>query len=199
MIVGKIYQKMIKKKIHRISYLKFKVRELLYSMRSFFKNTWKFRRELSEFRPYDYSGTLQMIKRSIQLQESWMSKHSNEYKPTLNKKLYYMRRVIYLIDFIMESNFTKLAEDRINRKYIDGNYEFKKLDDGNYELISHLTEEEKENNRLIRLEENKIEKEMWSELFYILNGDEYSNYNLMQSGKSYEDFHTGKGLHTWWN
>ncbi len=187
-----------------INYFKFKaIRfwEFFYlDTKRFIKNTWRFRRELTEFRPWDYSGTLKMLRRSIQLQEGWMSRHSDEWGPMLNKKLYYMRRSKYLLDSIIdEVDFTELAEKRLNIKYTSGNHDFKKLEDGNYEFISNLTQEESENNYLIYLEKAKIEKEILGELFEILKGDTH-HYDLMvQMDKPYEEFHSGKGLINWWN
>ena len=47
-----------------------------------------------------------------------MSKNSNEVSETLNLKIYYMRRSIYLIDCILEEKFREMAEKKLGLKTI---------------------------------------------------------------------------------
>lgn len=161
----------------------------------FFKNIWRFRKELTHFGGWDWYHTLSILKRSLEIQEKSMSKNSNEVSETLNLKIYYMRRSIYLIDCILEEKFREMAEKKLGLKII-----FKDFKLGVGEVVwEDETEEEREINQKIFYEAAKIEKEVWSELFDILKGDVYPiDIYTKFKDKSYEEFTSGKGLNTWW-
>lgn len=168
---------------------------LRWDLPRFFKNVWRFRKELTNFGGWDWYHTLSMLKKSIQIQEESVRKNSNEVGETLNLKLYYMRRSIYLIDCILEEKFREMAEEKLGLKTI-----FKDFKLGVGELVwEDETEEERETNQKIFYEAAKIEKEVWGELFDILKGDIYPiDIYTKFKDKSYEEFTNGKGLNTWW-
>ena len=168
---------------------------LKWDLPRFFKNTWRFRKELTHFGGWDWYHTLSILKRSLEIQEKSMSKNSNEVDETLNLKLYYMRRSIYLIDCILEEKFREMAEKKLGLKTI-----FKDFKLGVGEVVwEDETEEEREINQKIFYEAAKIEKGVWSELFDILKGDVYPiDIYTKFKDKSYEEFTSGMGLNTWW-
>ena len=161
----------------------------------FFNNFWRFRKELTHFGGWDWHHTLSILKKSLEIQERSMSKNSNEVSETLNLKLYYMRRSIYLIDCILEEKFREMAEKKLDLKTI-----FKDFKLGVGELVwEDETEEEREINQKIFYEAAKIEKEVWGELFDILKGDIYPiDIYTKFKDKPYEEFTNGKGLNNWW-
>ncbi len=167
----------------------------------FFKNIWRFRKELTHFGGWDWHHTLSILKKSLQIQERSMSKNSNEVSETLNLKLYYMRRSIYLIDCILEEKFREMAETKLGTKTIFKEFKFETTEGSDSKMLvwEDETDEEREINEKIFYEAAKIEKEVWSELFDILKGDVYPiDIYTKFNDKSYEEFTNGRGLNTWW-
>jgi hypothetical protein len=178
-----------------------------YDLPRFIQNLWMFRRELYEYRRYDWYGTLLMLRKSIIGLSEYIDKHGYEIEETRRKKIYYMRRVIYLMDLILKDDFTPLAEERLRYKLIhlpidwipETNLDGKKV--YRMEWVGE-TDEIREANRLLYIESHKIEEETWIELFDILKGNHFQYTQIKDpdgKGKAYEDYCTGKGLHTWWD
>jgi hypothetical protein len=167
----------------------------------FFRNVWKFRKELTQFGGWDWHHTLSMTKKCLVIQEDSMSKNSNEVPETLNLKLYYIRRSIYLIDSILEDKFTEMAEERLGLKTIFKDFVLEDVEGSDSKRIvwEEESEEEREINKKIFFESSKIEKEVWSELFDILKGDIYPiDIYTKFKDEPYEKIHNGKGLNNWW-
>jgi len=168
----------------------------------FFKNIWRFRRELKSFGGWDWYYTISMLRRSLITQKESMEKFSNEYEPTLRLKLYYMKRAIYLTDCILEDKFHDMAEARLGYKTVFRDFKFEPIEGSTSKrlVFDEESEEERQANRKIFEELSKIEKEVWNELFDILKGDIYNaDMYTEHKGKAYEDVHNGKGLINWWH
>jgi hypothetical protein len=167
----------------------------------FFKNIWRFRRELKSFGGWDRYYTISMLRRSLITQKESMEKFSNEYEPTLRLKLYYMKRAIYLTDCILEDKFHDMAEARLGYKTVFRDFKFEPIEGSTSKrlVFDEESEEERQANWKIFEESSKIEKEVWNELFDILKGDIYNvDMYTEHKGKAYEDVHNGKGLINWW-
>lgn len=174
---------------------------LRWDLPRFFKNVWVFRKELTHFGGWDWHHTLTMLRKSLEIQEQSMSKNSNEVDETLNLKLYYMRRSIYLIDQILEENFREMAEKKLGLKTIFKDFKLEPVEGSDSKMLvwEDETDEEREINQKIFYEAAKIEKEVWGELFDILKGDIYPiDIYTKFKDKSYEEFTNGRGLNTWW-
>jgi len=169
----------------------------------FLKNLWLFRKEMWEHSDWDYAYSLKLLRRSlIEIQKRM--KDGGEIPQSLDKKLYYMSRAIYLLDHIIEQDYLDLAELRLDMKLITTKYVFVPTDEtkSSYHLtFPDETPDIKDHNRKIWNESYKIEKEMWDELFDILKGKDFkADFNLNPSlyqNKSYEEFIDGKGLNHW--
>lgn len=167
----------------------------------FFKNVWRFRKELTRFAGWDWYYSLSMLRKSLMIQEESMRKDSNEYEPTLKLKLYYMRRSIYLMDCILGDNFHDMAEERLGYKTAFKEFKLESIEGSTSKRLvwADETDEEREKNNNIFIESSKIEKETWNELFDILKGDVYAiDMMTIFKEKGYEDVHDGKGLVNWW-
>lgn len=182
--------------------LKFGLLKLRYIIRDipyFIKNIWSFRKELWDFRPWDYSCNMELLKQSIQQTCNHIEIYGQEIDKTKRLKIHYMKRSIYIIDKLLSHNFLDDAEQRLNKKLIYRNPIFKPLENGDYEYINTLTEEESKNNREIYLESYNIEKEYWKELSNILFDNNDHQVDIFKSNTNYEDYISGKGIYNWWD
>jgi hypothetical protein len=132
----------------------------------FFKNVWRFRKELTRFAGWDWYYSLSMLRKSLMIQEESMRKDSNEYEPTLKLKLYYMRRSIYLMDCILGDNFHDMAEERLGYKTAFKEFKLESIEGSTSKRLvwADETDEEREKNNNIFMESSKIEKETWKRL-----------------------------------
>lgn len=155
----------------------------------FFKNIWRFRRELWSHRWWDHGFTLMMLRKSIQIQANGMETKGYEVKESSDKKILKMKRLCQIIDNIVDSNYIMMAEEvhgQINYKPLrfveTGNEDF-------YMLADDDTEEEKDHQRKVYKEAHRLEQKEWKEFCEIIHGKKY---------KDYKDW-DGSDLRTWWD
>jgi flagellar biosynthesis chaperone FliJ len=187
---------------------------LRWDIWNFFRNIWKFRKELLDYRWWDYHYTLQMLYRSIAIMEKNMhGGHENE--RDRNKKIQKMQRLLVLLENKIEDKYTDIAELELGYSLKYGNFEFKPIDvdsDGEelYEIISNTEEKDDINNRKIYDLANKIEESEWSEIWQILEGTNNVDSSIQQlntydteTGKvdmeDWDDGRDGTGLRSWWD
>lgn len=154
----------------------------------FFKNVWRFRRELWEHRWWDYRYTLSVFKRSIEILEEGIRTKGNEERVSQSKKLEQMKKVIELLQHRLDDNYVDRAE-AIHGPLHLSDFKFEETENGNYALVDEDTEEQKEHNRLVFKTAHSIEEKEWEELWDILKGTKYKDY------KDYD----GSNLKTWWD
>jgi len=177
-----------------------------YDIPHFFKNLWRFRKEIWKFRPWDYNFNIRMWRASLFELCEYIDKKGLEIDETRRKKVYYMRRAIYLMDLIISGDFAEIAEQRLGFKYEIYPMEFEPYvgEDGEeyFTLKNNESDEVREKNRKLFQEESLIEKEVWLELFETFQGNHFkANFYIDSSlkGKSYEEFMDGKGIINWWD
>jgi len=177
-----------------------------YDIPYFFKNLWRFRKEMWKFRPWNYHFNIKMWRASLFELCEYIDKEGFEIDETRRKKVYYMRRAIHLMDLIISDDFSEIAEKRLGFKYEFSPIEFELHIDENEEKYFTLKENEnkeaREKNRKLFQEEVIIEKEVWLELFEILQGNHFKAdfyTDSLLKGKSYEEFMDGKGIINWWD
>ena len=176
-----------------------------YDIPYFFKNLWRFRKEMWNYRDWDYHHALSMLRASLFHLCEYIDKKGLEIDESRKKKVYYMKRSIYLIDIILKDDFIELAEKRLGYELSHFSLEFEPIEkEGEtfYSLKETRSPEEVAKDRKLFDESSKIEKEIWLELFEILQGNHFKADFLTDSslkGKSYEEFMDGKGLINWWD
>lgn len=156
----------------------------------FFKNIWKFRKELYTHQWWDYRYTLNILERSLTIMEKEMSIRGMEISETREPKVKSMRRALELLKNNREDNYIEMAEKEIG-KLIMYDWEFEKTDDGIYQLIDNETEEEKRHNRAIFKRAHEIEESEWKELWEIFKGSKNS--------KHYGENYDGTDMRSWWD
>ena len=160
-----------------------------YKIPKFFKNIWYFRKELSNFEHWDYRYNLELFNKSLKLLANYLEHHGIEIDETRLKKVQKIKRAITILDNICEDKYIDIAEESLG-KMILHDWEFEKLDNGNFSLIDKDTPEEKEHNKSVINLSRKLEKDEWNELFEILKGQG----ELV----SHEDF-DGSNIKSWWD
>ena len=88
-----------------------------YDIPYFFKNIWRFRKEMWGFRPWDYNFNIKMWRASLFELCEYIDKKGLEIDETRLKKVKWMRRAIYLMDLIIGGDFSEIAEKRLGFEY----------------------------------------------------------------------------------
>lgn len=161
-----------------------------YDIPNFFRNVYKFRRELYNHQWYDYRYTLEILQRSLIIMEKGISKKGNEAHNSKFQKLVAMRRAITLLQNRIDDNYIDRAEFELG-PLIMNDWKFEKLENGHYRLIDTDTVEEKKHNSKIFKRAREIEDKEWSELWDIFKGTE----NSILIGDDYD----GCDLRSWWD
>lgn len=155
----------------------------------FFKNVWRFRRELWSHRWWDHSFTLMMLRKSVEIQADGMEAKGCEVRESSDKKVAKMRRLCQIIDNILNDKYISMAEQ------IHGQINYKPLrfiqteNEDFYMLADDDTEEEKDHQRKVYKEAHALEQKEWEELCEIIKGKKY---------KEYKDW-DGSDLRSWWD
>jgi hypothetical protein len=92
----------------------------------FFKNIWRFRKELAHHEWWDYRYTLEMLYRSLVIMESKMH-DGMEIRETRDKKVEKMQRAIQLLKHKLDDDYTARIEVELG-KLILHDWEFEELE-----------------------------------------------------------------------
>jgi hypothetical protein len=176
------------KKFDGMMNLFYKIKDTIESIKLFFINSWRFRKELSTYCVYSYD--LDFLKKSIELTRDYMVLHGNEEPISKNKKIEAMTRTIYILNVFIEDSFRELAEEELNLKCT---YNFK-VDKNT--LIDLSTAEEKATNKLIRDKDLELRAKYWDELFVLLKGQ---NPKDIPKDTEWAEFFNGSGILYWWD
>jgi len=162
----------------------------------FFRNVWIFRKALWNHRWWDWRYTMEITQTSLKEMERGMQK-GIEVRETRLKKIYKMRKAIYLIDRFMEDDFIALAEKELG-ELPDHPLEFEDCVDRPdcFMMKDNDTEEEKIHRRKVYDRAREIEEQMWNELWYTFKGQDYSKFD---DNKEWDDQFDGSGMRGWWD
>jgi len=159
-----------------------------YDIPLFFKNVWRFRKELYNHQWWDYRYTLEMMYRSLSIMEKGMSEKGIEVAETRNVKLIKMRRALELLKHKLDDDYIQRAESELG-PLSTNSFDFEKTEDGNYKMIDNDTPAEKKHNSKVFKRARVIEEKEWNELWNILKGKKFT---------SMEEF-DGSDLRGWWD
>ena len=137
---------------------------------NFFKNVWRFRKQLLKHRGFDSHYSLDILKRSLELLLDNMKKYS--YHETKNLKIKKLERTIEILNWHTKDLFIELAEKEL---------EIELIFDGGFTKIT-------EDERKVFKKADEIEKESWIELIKLLKGQESLELTEFD----------GSGLKSWW-
>lgn len=163
-----------------------------YKIPAFFKNIWLFRKELYTHRWWDYHFTLEILKRSIEINKNGLEKYGIEVDKSRIPKVDSMNLVIQLLNHKLEDNYIERAEASLGKlrmsdfdfKEVEGNDEF-------LELVDNDTEEDRAHNRQVFELARAMEETEWSLIWSIIKGTEFS--------KKVDEEYDGSDLRSWWD
>ena len=158
---------------------------------NFFKNIWRFRKELYNHQWWDYHFTLEMLYRSLSIMEKGMSEKGIEVAETRNVKLIKMRRALELIKHKLDDDYVKRAEEQVGpMSYNPIRFEPVEGKEGLFSLVDDDTPAEKKQNLKVFRRARIIEKKEWNELWDIFKGTKLS--------KDWENY-DGSDMRGWWD
>lgn len=172
---------------------------------TFFKNIWRFRKELYNHQWWDYRYTLEMLHRSLVIMEKEISVKGIEEDVSRNKKVAKMQRAIQLIENRLNDNYVEQAEKELG-EIIHRDWEFEPNESGTYTLKDNETKEEKEHNgKVFRLAQTIDDRE-WRELWNIFKGQstiDFKKYKKTLSKEeqatAWDSWFNGSDMRGWWD
>ena len=156
----------------------------------FFKNIWRFRKELASHEWWDYRYTLEMLYRSLSIMVIKLESDGIEVDSSRDKKVASIKRALELLKHKLDDDYTERVEAELG-KLILRDWEFELLENGNHRVIDNDTPAERKHNRKIFRESHKLEDKEWVELWNILKGTKYS--------KTWGDNFDGTDMRGWWD
>jgi hypothetical protein len=181
---------------------------LRYDMPRFFRNLWMFRKDLYNYHWYSgQNAVLPFMKTALTDMADKIDKRGWEVEHSKSKKLDKMRRAAYLMERFIEEDFIELAEQELGKVICHG-FDFEPVPDkpGYSRMVDKETDEEKEHNSNVFARSREIEDQMWAELWTILKGQEYSDFDkikgdakMKEQDDLYNNWFDGSGLRGWWD
>ena len=169
-----------------------------YKIPMFFENFWFFRKQLWEFRSWDYTFNLRLLGRSLEKTVHTIEHYGHEVELHRMKQVKKIKRAIEIIHSSQESDYIERAEKVLG--------ELKNLDGWRNERED--TPEEKEHNGKVFKLARKIEDDEWNELWDILRGQNIQEYKDLMDSLSDEEkknrdvwneWNDGSGMRSWWD
>jgi len=179
-----------------------------YDIWRFFGNIWRFRKELYDFYPWDYSYNLSLFRRSLELTGDYLENKGIEENTSRIKKVAKIREAIVLLKNIRKDSHIDKAEAELGKLVLNGwDFEPSKDHPGSMVMIDNDTEEEKEHNSKVFARANEIQEEEWKLLWKIIQGQDHEEYRkdyekMKESGNAenaWNDWFDGSGIKSWWD
>lgn len=168
-----------------------------YKIPNFFKNIWLFRKELWNFRWYDYHYTLQMLKTSLVIMADNIETKGLEVDDSRLKKVAKMRRAIQIIDNMNGVSHIEMAEKELGELIIK-DWEFIPEGTDSFYIENNLSKEENSHNKKVYKRAREIEEQEWKELWTIFKGQQHEKYRKSKN-VDWNEWFDGTGMNTWWD
>ena len=160
-----------------------------YDIPLFFKNVWRFRKELYNHQWWDYRFHLEMMYRSLSIMEKGMSEKGMEVAETRNVKLIKMRRALELLKHKLDDDYIQRAELELG-ELTHKSIEFEPIEGSDsYRLVDTDTPAEKKHARKVYKRARVIEDVEWKELWDIFKGKKFTTWEK----------YDGSDLRGWWD
>ena len=119
-----------------------------YDIPLFFKNIWRFRKELYNHQWWDYRFTLEMLYRSLSIMVVKLENDGIEEDVSRGKKVQKIKRALELLKHKLDDDYVGRAELELG-ELPHKPFEFEKMEDGNYLLVDNDTPAEREHAQKI--------------------------------------------------
>jgi hypothetical protein len=175
---------------------------------NFFKNIWRFRKELYQHQWWDYTFTLQMLHRSLSIMVDKLEKDGIEVESHRLKKVAKIRKAIQILKSKIDGDYIERAESELGEiKYKSLQYEkIEGLD--LYQLVDNDTPEEKKHANKVYAYADKLEEQEWKELWKIFEGQDIKEFSKLlktktkeeqRNGDIWNEWFDGSGMRSWWD
>ena len=165
-----------------------------YELPNGIKNIFYFWRTTWSHTQYDYSSSLRLFAKSLELLADSI-KSSNEIESSRLKKVARIEELIQIIDRICEDDYIELAEDQLG---IEVSTEYLFNDDEPAEVT--------EQNRIIFDQSSELADQDIVRFCEIIKGQDKSVFEFNHEGLTYEEIENlyfekfdGTGIKGWWN
>ena len=175
---------------------------------NFFKNIYRFRRELYSHQWWDYHFTLQMLHRSLSIMVDKLETDGIEIDSHRLKKVAKIRRAIQIIKSKLDGDYIGRAESELG-EISSRPMGFEKIEDSNsYRLINEYTPEEKKHMDKVYARSKQLEEQEWKELWKIFEGQDNNEYSKILKKLTPEEctkrdvwneWFDGSGMRGWWD
>ena len=160
-----------------------------YDIPLFFKNVWRFRKELYNHQWWDYRFHLEMMYRSLSIMEKGMSEKGIEVTETRDVKVQKMRRALELLKHKLDDDYIQRAELELG-ELTHKSIEFEPIEGtDSYRLVDTDTPAEKKHARKVYKRARVIEDVEWKELWDIFKGKKFTTWEK----------YDGSDLRGWWD
>ncbi len=157
----------------------------------FFKNIWRFRKELVSHEWWDYRYTLEMLYRSLSIMVVKLEKDGIEEDISRGKKVDKIKRALELLKHKLDDDYVDRAELELGEiSYKPIRFEPVEGKEGLYSMVDDDTPAEKKHIKKVFKRARQIEEKEWKELWDIFKGKKITNWN--------DDF-DGSDLRGWWD
>ncbi len=159
---------------------------------NFFKNIWRFRKELYNHQWWDYHFTLEMLYRSLTIMVNKLELEGIEEDESRMKKVGKIYRALELIKHKLDNDYVNRAEMELGEiSYKPIRFEPVEGSDGLFSLEDDDTPEEKKHIAKVFKRAKQIEEVEWKELWEIFKGTKFSK----KFGWAYD----GSDMRGWWD
>lgn len=200
-VVTDSFTKSLKKMIERERWY-WKVWDLVrYDIPRFFRNVWRFRKELWKMYPWDSVYSLMMLKRNLEITCEYIDKYGHEVDSSRLKKVAAMKRAIDILDLHINDSFIELAEKQLGFNYQFEDLAFDPVEGTEFFELRQSAEADEKNSEIIDLAQS-LEEETWEELFMLLKGQDYGSRRKADESSpkiEWDDWFDGSGIKTWWD
>jgi hypothetical protein len=171
----------------------------------FFKNIWRFRKELASHEWWDYRYTLEMLYRSLSIMVVKLEKDGIEEDVSRGKKVQKIKRALELLKHKLDDDYIERVEKELGELYLNP-WEFEPTEDGNYRLIDNDTEEQTIHNRKVFKLASAIDDREWRELWNIFKGQSTIDYKKYlktlpknEQDNAWNTWFNGSDMRSWWD
>ena len=161
-----------------------------YDIPLFFKNVWRFRKELYNHQWWDYRFNLEMMYRSLSIMVVKLENDGIEEDGSRGKKVQKIKRALELLKHKLDDDYVDRAEAELGElSYKPIRFEPVEGKEGLYSLEDDDTPAEKRHAKKVYKRARVIEEKEWKELWDIMKGKQFTTW---------EDY-DGSDLRGWWD
>lgn len=159
----------------------------MWSIRNFFHglyNFWYFRKEVWNYRSWDYTYQLKLWRRSLMPLRDSLINGYEVHEPRM-KKVMAIQEAIQLIDEILADNYIDVAEDILGIAFLD-------------------TTDAKEAGKVVELA-NELAQKDWQRLWRIMEGQNHNEYVMLLDRNPdlrrdlWAEWFDGTDMRGWWD